>query len=84
MFEDETWFYISQKTETFAFFEPEVQERKVIIVKFDDSGILKDVETLGLEASRDVLPVERETPTLGNEPTMFQQFFGNLGRFNRN
>ena len=82
VFENETWFYISQRTETFAFFEPEVMERQVVIVQFDQAGILKTVETLGLEDGQDILPVERETPTLGNEPTMFQQIFGNLGRFN--
>lgn len=84
MFENETWFYISQRTETFAFFEPEVQERKVIIVQFDDAGVLKTVETRGLEQGQLIEPVERETPTLGNELTLFQQFFGNLGRFNNN
>ncbi len=82
MFENETWFYISQRTETFAFFEPEVQERQVIIVQFDDTGVLKAVETRGLDHAQAIQPVDRETPTLGNELTMFQQFFGNLGRFN--
>jgi outer membrane protein assembly factor BamE (lipoprotein component of BamABCDE complex) len=82
MFENETWFYISQRTETFAFFEPEVMERQVIIVQFDNAGVLKTVATRDIADGQNVLPVERETPTLGNEPTLFQQFFGNLGRFN--
>lgn len=83
MFENETWFYISQRTETFAFFEPEVMERQVIIIRFDDAGVLKTIETRGLEDGQEILPVERETPTLGNEITVFQQFFGNIGRFNK-
>lgn len=83
MFEDETWFYISQRVKTFAFFEPELQDRQVVIVKFDDTGVLQDVRMLGLEDSKTVLPAEGETPTRGNEPTLFEQFFGNLGRFNK-
>jgi len=31
----------------------------------------------------EIAPVDRETPTLGNEPGFIQIFFGNLGRFNK-
>ena len=34
-FESDTWFYISERTETVAFFEPEIKERKVLVIKFD-------------------------------------------------
>ena len=30
-------------TETFAFFEPEVQERQIVIMKFDNTGVLQVV-----------------------------------------
>ncbi len=83
MFERETWFYISQKSETFAFLEPDIYERQVVIIKFDQGGVLENVETLRLEDSQTVVPTERETPTLGNDPSLFDQFFGNLGRFNK-
>ncbi len=82
MFENETWFYISERRETFAFFEPEVTERKVVIVQFDDSGILKTVAELGLENGRLVTPVDRETPTLGNDLNAIEQMLGNIGKFN--
>lgn len=83
MFENETWFYISERTETVAFFEPEVKERQVVIVQFDMQGVLLKVQLRGLEEGQDITPVERETPTLGNEPGILQQFFGNIGRFNK-
>ena len=83
IFDFETWFYVSERTETTAFFEPEVVERKVLVIKFDDSGKLASISGIGLEASHDVEPVDRITPTAGNDITVMDQILGNLGRFNK-
>ena len=82
VFDQETWLYVSQRTETLAFFEPEVKERKVVILKFDKDGIVSKVETLSAEDGNRIEPVDRTTPTAGNEFTLIDQLFGNLGRFN--
>jgi outer membrane protein assembly factor BamE (lipoprotein component of BamABCDE complex) len=76
------WLYISQRTETVAFFAPEIKERKVLILKFDEEGIVTMVEALTAENGKIILPIERKTPTAGNEFTLIDQLFGNLGRFN--
>ncbi|MCP5369026.1 MAG: outer membrane protein assembly factor BamE [Hyphomicrobiales bacterium] len=81
MFEEETWFYVSERTETTAFFAPQVEERQVLILKFNSQGMLSGMRTVGLDASREVDPVDRETPTAGNEMTILDQLLGNLGRF---
>jgi len=83
MFENETWFYISERRETLAFFEPEVLERKVVIVQFDNTGILTTVAELGIENGRIITPVDRETPTLGNDLNAIEQMLGNIGKFNK-
>ncbi len=83
VFNQETWYYISKRTEAVAFFEPEVSERQVIIVRFDKKGVVTAVKTLGLEQGNAVEPVERETPTAGAELSIMQQLLGNLGRFNK-
>ena len=77
----ESWYYVSERTETLAFLAPEIIERTVLIVRFDDKGTLKEIKKLGLEAGRDIQLVDRETPTAGKEVTFLQQLFGNLGRF---
>ncbi len=82
-FDLETWYYVSQRTETTAFFEPDVMTRQVVILRFDKGGTLTDVRTIGLEEGRNVLPVERVTPTSGNEITFIEQILGNLGKFNK-
>lgn len=83
LFDLETWFYISETTETDAFFEPEVIDRKVLILKFNKSGILAQMAGLGLEDSHDIEPIDRVTPTAGNEVTILDQLLGNVGRFNK-
>ncbi len=81
-FSGESWYYISERTETLAFFEPEVKERKVLVLRFDAGGVLKEMTALDLTDGRDIQLVERTTPTAGNEITILQQIFGNIGKFN--
>ena len=80
-FGNENWYYISERTETTAFYAPEVVDRKVVVISFDDKGVVRDFASLGLEDGRIIELVERKTPTAGNEITFLQQLFGNLGRF---
>jgi len=82
MFDKETWYYVSQRTETVAFFEPEIKERNVVILQFDKKGIVSDIQKLDAEDGQKVLPVERTTPTSGNSLGFWDQIFGNFGRFN--
>jgi len=82
MFDKETWYYVSQRTATVAFFEPEVEERNVVILQFDKKGIVSDIRKLSAEDGKNVLPIERTTPTSGNTMGLWDQVFGNFGRFN--
>ncbi len=81
LFDGETWYYISERTETTAFFTPVVLERKVIVIKFDEKGIVSAMNTLTLDDARQIEMVDRRTPTAGNEFGLLRQLFGNLGRF---
>lgn len=83
-FDDNRWYYVGQRTERFAFLDPEVTEHKVVVVEFQDDGYLRRVRTLNENDRRDINPVDRETPTAGEEMTFLQQLFGNLGKFNEN
>ena len=82
-FDDSAWFYISTVTEKVSFFDPEIKERKVIGVLFDDRGIVTALATKTLADGRDVAVVPRETPTAGKQMTLFEQLFGNIGRFSK-
>jgi len=80
-FGSNTWYYISQRTETFAFLAPEVTERQIIAISFDKKGMVSKVDTVGLEDGQKINPVARKTPTHGNTLTVLEQIVGNLGRF---
>lgn len=82
-FGSDTWYYISKRTETFAFFNPEVVARQVLIIKFGADKKVASVNVIGLEDGDDVQMVQRTTPTHGNEMTIIEQVVGNLGRFKK-
>ena len=81
VFDKESWYYVSSRTETFAFFEPKIKDRKVVIIRFDKKGIVSNVETLNLKDGRKVQIVERETPTKGKDFTIIEQLVGNIGSY---
>jgi len=81
-FDDKNWYYISKRTKTLAFFDPDVIDQQVLVIKFDDSGIVKKVDFYGLNDAYAVEPVDQVTPTYGQKLTLLQQLFGNIGRFN--
>ncbi len=82
-FGGESWYYISERVEYYAFLEPKILDRTVIQVKFDKTGLVEWVNENDNQTGRDIKFVERSTPTAGNELTFFEQIFGNLGRFNK-
>lgn len=82
VFDDNTWYYVGQKTTKKAFLDPKVTDRKVYEVKFAEDGTmtsLHEVDSTGI----DVPLVRRKTPTSGHDLTVAQQLLGNLGRFNK-
>lgn len=80
-FQDRKWYYIGQKTQEFAFLKPEVLDRKVLVVTFDEAGYVDQTTSYSLADAQEIQPVERITPTEGKDLTLLQQLFGNLGRF---
>ena len=80
LFEDDTWYYLSQRKEQWAFYAPEVTEHKAMAFHFDDNGVLREIDTMDKEALAEVAYREKETPTSGRTLNIFEQLFGNLGR----
>ncbi len=81
-FGDESWYYISDVIEKYSIFDSKVTERQVVTVRFDQQGIVKEVDMFGLERGREVEMVDRETPSFGESGNLLDQFMGNIGRFN--
>lgn len=83
-FDPNVWYYIGQRTEKTAFFNPDIVERKVVVVHFDEQGVVRDLGTLDQADGQEIALVDRRTPTAGKELGFFEQILGNIGRFGGN
>ncbi len=81
-FDSTEWYYISQQTEAVAFYAPEIVDRTVVTISFDERGAVQEIGRYGLEDGKIIDLVRRTTPTAGRRLTILQQIFGNIGRFN--
>ncbi|PHS79108.1 MAG: cell envelope protein SmpA [Rhodospirillaceae bacterium] len=82
-FGEDTWYYISQITETTAFLAPEIKERQIVEIRFDGKGMVTYVDVVDTEMAQEIVPAEGETPTAGNSLGFIDQMISNLGRFNK-
>lgn len=81
-FKDDTWYYVGVQQTKFAFLAPNIQERNVLVLEFDDQDRLASKRLYTQADTREVDLVDRETPTEGRSLSILQQLLGNLGRFN--
>jgi outer membrane protein assembly factor BamE (lipoprotein component of BamABCDE complex) len=79
-FDTRKWYYIGHKSTKFAFQHPEVLERNVLVLSFDETGFVSDKQVLTLADGREIKPIARVTPTEGRDFTIMQQLLGNFGR----
>lgn len=81
LFGEPTWLYITERTEAYAFLEPEVVDQRVVAIAFNDAGVVTQVDQYVLEDGILVDPVTRTTPTYGKQLGLLEQLVGNIGRF---
>ncbi|MDE0051854.1 MAG: outer membrane protein assembly factor BamE [Rhodospirillales bacterium] len=79
-FDDANWYYITRRSETTAFYAPELVDQSITVISFDEDGVVAEVASVSLEEARAIEVVEDETPTRGRELSLLEQLFGNIGR----
>lgn len=79
-FDENEWYYISGVTRQRPGRQLALEQQAVVLVRFDGGGTVREIRRLGADDGRDVRVVERVTPSPGNERTLLQQLFGNIGR----
>lgn len=79
-FSGDCWVYIGEKTSDVAFFRPTVLKRHITFISFDDKGVVTSVVTDDEHLGETVEAVERVTPTMGRDPSLFKEIFGSVGR----
>ena len=80
-FDDSTWYYVSTQVRIRPVFWPDPKEHRVLVVGFNDRGVVSSVNNLGLEDMREVESVGDKTATKGRRLSFFEQIFGSIGRF---
>ncbi len=81
-FDDNTWIYIGEVTRTRVGRAPGVLQQDVVVLNFDQGGVLRGVKRLNQDDGRSVSVVSRSTPSPGSEASFMQQLLGNVGKFN--
>src|SRR5262245_7319807 len=65
-FGDETWYYITNRKEAYAFLRPEVVQQDVVSIVFDSKGVVSQVSNYNIDDGQDFTIVKRTTPTEGH------------------
>ncbi|OYX56877.1 MAG: cell envelope protein SmpA [Brevundimonas subvibrioides] len=80
-FEDNIWYYISQTTERYTYNRPQVSQRNVTAITFNEADDkVAEIRNLNLEDGQQIAMERRETPTRGRQLTILEQLLGNVGR----
>lgn len=79
-FDPHIWYYMSQRTEQWAFLDPEVVEHQILVLVFDKNSVLQHIKKYNKEDLQAIAISGEETHTAGHSPGVFQQILGNFGR----
>ena len=80
-FDDNTWIYIGQITSTRIGQVPGVDMQKVVLLSFDQGGILRGIKQLDKGDSKAIAMTPGSTKSPGSEASFMQQLLGNVGKF---
>jgi len=78
--EDGDYFYVRSRVRTFGPRKPQIVDRQVLAISFDEDGVLQNIERFGLEAGRVVTLSRRVTDSGVTDTTFLRQLLGNIGR----
>jgi outer membrane protein assembly factor BamE (lipoprotein component of BamABCDE complex) len=81
-FSDNSWYYISAVTQVRPARTMALRSQRIVAVDFSPAGTVAEIRQI--DQTQGDMPrvnfVERETPSPGNERTLLQALFGNVGR----
>lgn len=81
-FAPNNWVYVSQITKSRIGNTEGVKQQNVVVLTFDNNGILKGVSQRGLQDGVEVAMDHAETPVPGGHAGFIQQLVGGVGSYN--
>ncbi len=80
-FDDNTWIYIGEVTAPVPTMRPKIETQKIVVLTFDQGGILRSRRLLDKSDAHDVTMASGSTPSPGSTTSFMQQLIGNVGRY---
>lgn len=77
---DSGFYYVESEVRRFAYKKPEVIDRIVLAISFDQAGVVTNIERYGLQDGRVVPLTRRITRTTDGDISFIRKLFGNVGR----
>src|SRR5688572_14812755 len=78
-FNENDWYYVSRSTKNLAFNMPRANAQTILRVRFDQTGNVTAVDRRGMEQVASIDPMNDKTPTLGQDRSLLEELFGNIG-----
>lgn len=75
------WYYVGSKFRYYGARAPKEVERQVVVVSFDDKGVVENVEKFGLERGEVVVISRRVTRSSVKGLSVIRQLLANVGNF---
>lgn len=75
---DSAWYYVQSTVQNYTYHAPQVIDRKVLAVNFDQRGVVQEVRRYGLADGRIIALDPDTTATGGRQLGVLEQLFGNV------
>lgn len=78
---DEAWIYYSQELKHFLFFKPKTISREILVVRFDEKNLVKNLQKISLsDEERHLSFSMKHTAVEGHQVGLIKSFFSNVGQ----
>lgn len=77
---DSAFYYVGSTVKHFGPRKPEVIDRQVLVISFDEAEVVKNIELFGLEDGM-VVPITSRVTESGSNIGLIRKLFGNIGQF---
>ncbi|MGE0736804.1 MAG: outer membrane protein assembly factor BamE [Alphaproteobacteria bacterium] len=74
-FDPNTWYYISKRTDQFAFMAPRTVDQNVVMLRFNQQNVVTEVKELTLQDAGKTAMADKETPTRAKEPGLLRSLY---------
>ena len=73
------WYFVQSRWRNYAFKAPKEIEREILAIRFDTSGVVRNIERFGLEDGNIIVLSRRVTETNIKDVNFLEQMFGSFG-----